>query len=202
MPSSSATGSARSGWARSAAARAASSPGCGSGCPARPSRATRSRRRRTSSAAGARRRASRSASPTSVPRTPRSRSTCCSASTWSSTSRTASASSGLSGGGRPYTVFHIPLEIFALSAVYRGFLLSQWRESGHVHFLTRDLALALLTDCGYDVVDACYTPGYTLPHAYGWKDSLANVARRLVYPVAPDLAVRLFGGFSLLVLAR
>ncbi|MEN6517715.1 MAG: class I SAM-dependent methyltransferase [Methanospirillum sp.] len=101
-----------------------------------------------------------------------------------------------------YTVFHIPLELFALSMLYRGFLLSQWRKTGHVHYFTRDLALALLADCGYEVVDTCYTPGYTLPHAYGWKDSVANVARRLAYPVAPDLAVRLFGGYSLLVLAR
>ena len=101
-----------------------------------------------------------------------------------------------------YTVFHIPLELFALSMVYRGFLLSQRQKSGHIHSFTKDLALALLADCGYDVVDTCYTPGYTLPHAHGWKDSLANVARRLTYPVAPDLAVRLFGGFSLLVLAR
>ena len=101
-----------------------------------------------------------------------------------------------------YTVFHIPLELFALSMVYRGFLLSQRSKSGHVHFFTKDIALALLTDCGYDVLDTCYTPGYTLPHAYGWKDTLANVARRLAYPVTPDLAVRLFGGFSLLVLAR
>jgi SAM-dependent methyltransferase len=105
-------------------------------------------------------------------------------------------------GRATYTVFHIPLEIFAVSMLSRGFLLSQWRESGHVHFFTRDLALALLKDCGYEVLDACYTPGYTLPHAYGWKDSVANVARRLVYPVAPDPAVRLFGGFSLLVLTR
>jgi SAM-dependent methyltransferase len=105
-------------------------------------------------------------------------------------------------GRAPYTVFHIPLELFALSMLYRGFLLSQWRRSGHVHYFTRDLALTLLADCGYEVVDTCYTPGYTLPHAYGWKDSVANVARRMVYPVAPDLAVRLFGGYSLLVLAR
>ncbi len=105
-------------------------------------------------------------------------------------------------GRADHTVFHVPLELFALSMVYRGFLLSQRQKSGHVHFFTTDLALALLADCGYEVLDTCYTPGYTLPHAYGWKDSVANVARRLVYPVAPDLAVRLFGGFSLLVLAR
>lgn len=105
-------------------------------------------------------------------------------------------------GRAPHTVFHIPLELFALSMIYRGFLLSQRRKSGHIHSFTRDLVLALLADCGYEVVDTCYTPGYTLPHAYGWKDSVANVARRLVYPIAPDLAVRLFGGFSLLVLAR
>lgn len=105
-------------------------------------------------------------------------------------------------GRADHTVFHIPLELFALSMVYRGFLLSQRQRSGHVHSFTKDLALALLADCGFEAVDTCYTPGYTLPHAYGWKDSLANAARRLAYPIAPDLAVRLVGGYSLLVLAR
>lgn len=99
-------------------------------------------------------------------------------------------------------VFHVPLELFALSMIDRGFLVSQRRKSGHLHSFTRDLALALLDDCGYEVLDWCYTPGYTLPHSYGWKDSVANVARRLSYPVTRDLAVRLFGGFSLLALAR
>ena len=103
----------------------------------------------------------------------------------------------------PYKILHIPLEMFAVSCLYPSFHLGQKRKVGHLHFFSRETALQTLRDLGYEIVDFRYTAGYRLPrHEYGIKDRMLGVPRRLLSPFAPDLTVRIFGGYSLLVLVR
>jgi len=101
-----------------------------------------------------------------------------------------------------YKVFHIPLELFVLSALHSGFLRKQRLNSGHLHYFTKDILLQVLGDLGYDVLDTRYTPGYLVSRGYGWKDDLLRIPRRICFPLHSDLTVRIFGGYSLLVLAR
>jgi SAM-dependent methyltransferase len=72
---------------------------------------------------------------------------------------------------------------------------------GHVHYFTKNIALATLEDLGYEVIDHFYTP---LPPAEKMtlKDRLLRFPRKLLYGIDQDLAVRLIGGYKLLVLAR
>jgi SAM-dependent methyltransferase len=99
-------------------------------------------------------------------------------------------------------VFHIPLDLSALS-VLRGAPLVQVRNAvGHLHFYTKDLALALLSDCGYRVVDARFTGAYALGARRSVRTALAALPRRLAYALNKDLGVRLLGGETLLVLAQ
>ncbi|HEY7415079.1 MAG TPA: hypothetical protein VH593_07790 [Ktedonobacteraceae bacterium] len=72
---------------------------------------------------------------------------------------------------------------------------------GHVHYFTKNIALATLEDLGYEVIDYFYTP---LPPAatVTLKDKLLRFPRKLLYMMNKDLAVRLMGGYKLLVLAR
>lgn len=105
---------------------------------------------------------------------------------------------------RPYAshfVFHIPLDLSATSIVRRAPLMEARRKVGHLHFYTRDLALELLRDCGYSVVEARYTGASLSGPNRSWKTRLASVPRRLAYAVDRDLGVRLLGGETLLVLA-
>ncbi len=99
-----------------------------------------------------------------------------------------------------HKVFHIPLELTA-SAALRGAPLMRARQKvGHIHHFSRDTALATLEDCGYRILEATYTAG-AFATARHLRTRLANVPRRGLFRVAPDLTVRLLGGFSLLVLA-
>jgi SAM-dependent methyltransferase len=99
-------------------------------------------------------------------------------------------------------VLHIPLEMFALAVLYPQFHLGQRARVGHLHYFSRDIALQLLRDLGYEIVDYTYTAGYALPRNYGIKDRLLKIPRRLFFPIAPDLTARVFGGYSLLVLVK
>lgn len=100
-------------------------------------------------------------------------------------------------------VFHIPLDLSALS-VARGVPLMRQREGvGHLHFYTKDLALKTLTECGYVTLDWQYTNAYaTLATHRTWKTLLAALPRQLVAAFSKDFAVRLLGGETLIVLAR
>jgi SAM-dependent methyltransferase len=99
-------------------------------------------------------------------------------------------------------ILHIPLEMFVLSALYPQFLLKQKKKVGHLHFFTKDLALQMLRDLGYEIIDYSYTAGYSLPRDFGLKDRLLKIPRRLFFPIEPDVTVRVFGGYSLLVLVK
>ena len=99
-------------------------------------------------------------------------------------------------------VFLIPLDLSA-SAVARGRpLLDARRIVGHLHYYTKDLALAVLADGGYEIVHWRYTGASLHMPSRSLKTQLASLPRRILYALNRDLAVRLVGGDSLLVLAR
>lgn len=101
-----------------------------------------------------------------------------------------------------HKIFHIPLDLSALSVARGRKLLDMRRSVGHIHYFTKDTALALLEDTGYRVVDHFYTSGATELGNLGWKTKLMKVPRRALQAVSPDAAARWLGGYSLLVLAE
>jgi len=78
---------------------------------------------------------------------------------------------------------------------------STYGHIGHLHYFTKNIALAMLEDLGYEVLDYKYVP---IPTEQG--ESLSQKLHRpfiqLLYALHKDLAVRLLGGYKLLVLAR
>ena len=101
-----------------------------------------------------------------------------------------------------YFVFHFPLDLSAFSVFREAPLLAVRSKVGHLHFFTKGLALALLVECGYAVVEAAYTGASLNAPRRTWKTRVAGGARRLAYAANKDFGVRLFGGETLLVLAR
>ena len=101
-----------------------------------------------------------------------------------------------------YKILHIPLEFFAVSAIYEKLLLNQRKKVGHLHYFTKDISLAMLEELDYEIVDYFYTPGYTLSRNYGFKDKLIKIPRMIFSHISEDLTARIFGGFSLMVLVK
>jgi SAM-dependent methyltransferase len=104
-------------------------------------------------------------------------------------------------GRSTYTVLHVPLDLSVQIVARPSQLLGKRRALGHVHYFTKELALAAIGEAGYDVVDWFYTPGgVDLPGSA--LSVLARRPRQLLAAVSPDAAARLLGGYSLLVLAQ
>jgi hypothetical protein len=105
-------------------------------------------------------------------------------------------------GKAEYKIFHIPLEL-SVQSVLRSSIIIEGRKSvGHIHYFTKETALETLKDTGHEIIDYFYTGNsLELPNR-GWKANLMKVPIRLAFFVNKDLAVRILGGFSLMVLAK
>ncbi len=103
-------------------------------------------------------------------------------------------------GLAPHKIFHFPLDLSVQAVIRKNGMLKRRDEHAHLHYFTKELALRALTDTGYQVQDAFYLPrsneiGPTL------TQKVFRLPRALSYAVHHDLAVRILGGYSLLVLA-
>jgi SAM-dependent methyltransferase len=94
-----------------------------------------------------------------------------------------------------YTIFHIPLEMTALSILRLKPILDTWTNVGHLHFFCKDTAIRVLKQCGYTIVANDYTTKLTEEKNQGIK-----IPRPLLYKINKDLCVRLFGAYSMIVL--
>lgn len=118
----------------------------------------------------------------------------------------------------PYKILQIPLDI-SMRDVFLNNLIKFRGDYGHLHYFTKDLAIQMLQDVGYEVIDYLYTwPATPLP--FLWNENNSNprlFLRKLVFIIgrkivtAPkhicfafhkDLAVRTLAGWRLLVLAK
>jgi cyclopropane fatty-acyl-phospholipid synthase-like methyltransferase len=101
-----------------------------------------------------------------------------------------------------YFVFHIPLDLSAFSVARQYPIMQVRKKVGHLHSYTKDLALATLHDCGYEILDWQYTGASFNSPSRTWKTRMASLVRKLLSFLGKDFSVRLMGGETLLVLAK
>lgn len=107
---------------------------------------------------------------------------------------------GIRSKGR-FKIFHIPLDVTVASVA--NATMTRTRDAvGHLHYFTRESALATLVDCGYEIVDEAYTLIFDHLKKPGLRGRLSQSVQRNLYKIAPHWAVRLVGGCSLLVLTK
>lgn len=100
-----------------------------------------------------------------------------------------------------YKIFHIPLDININSILQDKFMVGR-RTVGHINYYTKETALATLEDTGYKIMDYFYTADSLELPRKTLKSKIAKYPRKLMYNVNQDFTVKLFGGFSLMVLAK
>jgi cyclopropane fatty-acyl-phospholipid synthase-like methyltransferase len=100
-----------------------------------------------------------------------------------------------------YKIFHIPLDI-SVQKVLRGALIKLRQTFGHIHYFTKETALATLADTGYEILDYFYTASSIDLPAKSFTTLLARLPRKILYKLNKDIAVRVLGGYSLMVLTK
>ncbi|MCW3118960.1 MAG: hypothetical protein JWM28_3042, partial [Chitinophagaceae bacterium] len=96
-------------------------------------------------------------------------------------------------------VFHIPLDMNVLG-IMRNAPIRDRKVLGHLHYFSKETALATLEDCGLEIIDFFYTPGIEVDNKT-LKQKILNPVRRFFYMFNKDLTVKVLSGYSLLVLA-
>ena len=98
-----------------------------------------------------------------------------------------------------WKIFHIPLDLSVVSLAKPLYLRMARANVGHLHYFTRETALASLEQAGLHVVDWFYTSVEFDQGVHGRKR--LQSFRKLLFRFHPDLAARWLGGFSIMVLA-
>lgn len=101
-----------------------------------------------------------------------------------------------------YKIFHIPLDMSAQSVARSTPIMGLREGVGHIHYFYKDSALATLRDTGYRVIDHFYTASRLELPDQARSSKIMALPRRAAFKANPDLAVRVLGGYSLLVLAE
>jgi SAM-dependent methyltransferase len=117
-----------------------------------------------------------------------------------------------------YMIFQLPMDISLRSVFLKR--INHFRKTyGHLHYFTKETALQMVRDAGYEVVDYCYNgPTGMAPMSWGQVRSrpsllprlLLRLVKRIVWKLSFDLlfainqdfAIRLTGGRRLLILAK
>jgi ubiquinone/menaquinone biosynthesis C-methylase UbiE len=101
-----------------------------------------------------------------------------------------------------YKILHIPLDL-SVYAILRNYPMESRRSSGHLHYFTKDTALATLQYAGYRISDHMYTAGSNeLKGNPGLIRAILKYPRKIGFRVSVDWTVRILGGYALLVLAE
>jgi SAM-dependent methyltransferase len=101
-----------------------------------------------------------------------------------------------------YKIFHIPLEL-SVQGLLRGSVLPRERQCcGHIHYFTKETLLETLIDTGHEILDYFYTAASVDLPAKSFNSLLAKLPRKILYKFSEDLAVRILGGYSLMVLTK
>lgn len=100
-----------------------------------------------------------------------------------------------------YKIFHIPLDINVLSVLRNG-LVQARKDVGHLHYFTKETALATLVDSGYNIKSEMLTPFFLEHPGKSFMSKVGFLPRYLLYKLSPNLMQKILGGCSLLVLAE
>lgn len=101
-----------------------------------------------------------------------------------------------------YKVFHVPLEL-SVNTILRSSPIREARKRvGHIHYFTKETLLDTLVDAQYDIIDHFFTYRSLHLQNRSFGTALLKLPRRILFKMAEDIAIRILGGASLMVLAK
>jgi len=100
-------------------------------------------------------------------------------------------------------IFHIPLDL-SCRTLFKPHVLLQQREAvGHIHYFSRDMVEWMLKDAGFTIIDWMYTGSESdrgLDRSV--KGKIKKVLRKISFLISRDLSAKLWGGYSMMILAK
>ena len=102
-----------------------------------------------------------------------------------------------------FFIFHIPLDLACRTVLKPHVLMQQRNTVGHIHYFTKEMVLWILKDKGYTIIDWMYTkPVIDVYPPASFKRRIKKILRNLSFFMNKDLSAKLWGGYSMMILAK
>jgi SAM-dependent methyltransferase len=100
-------------------------------------------------------------------------------------------------------IFHVPLDL-SVRSMLRPHIIKQQRDSvGHIHYFSRELFFWSLKDTGFEIVDWKYTrPTSDRSRSASLWRTVKKRFRNFSFTLLPSLSAKLWGEYSIIVLAQ
>lgn len=86
-----------------------------------------------------------------------------------------------------YKILHIPLDLSVQTILRRNGLLKVRKSYGHIHYFTKEIAIQLLKDVGYEVLDYFYTSRAIEVPSKEFRRNLLKWPRKFLFAISEDL---------------
>lgn len=101
-----------------------------------------------------------------------------------------------------YFIFHIPLDLSAINLIREKPILYARKKAFHINYFTKNLALSLLEECGFKIIEWKYSGAAFNNPRRTFKTRMANIPRKILNTINKEIGVRTLGGETLFVLAQ
>jgi SAM-dependent methyltransferase len=102
-----------------------------------------------------------------------------------------------------HKIFRIPLNLSVQSVLFKSRPILRNREAyGHLHYFSKETALATLADTGYRIIDSFHSFAPISAKTIGRRNALLKSMKKACFALHPEWFARMVDGFSLMVLAE
>ena len=108
----------------------------------------------------------------------------------------------LSSGGK-FFLFNIPLDLSVRTILSNKIINNNFEKLGHVHYFNKNIAKQMLNYCNFDIINVIYAKNF-LEHEKKKtiKQLIYSIPVKIIDTINEDLSANMFGGYSLVVLAK
>ena len=102
-----------------------------------------------------------------------------------------------------YFIFHIPLDL-SCRMILKPHILKQQRDSvGHIHYFSKEMVEWMLADTGFEIIDWLYTkPVGDINKPLNFKRGVKKILRNLSFRINKNVSAKLWGSYSMMILAK
>jgi SAM-dependent methyltransferase len=102
-----------------------------------------------------------------------------------------------------HVVFHVPLDLSCRNILKPHTMLLQRKLVGHLHYFSKEMVEWVLQDTGFTIIDWIYTkPEIDTQKASSLKAVIKKLLRRVSFAINKDWSAKMWGGYSMMILAK
>lgn len=102
-----------------------------------------------------------------------------------------------------FFIFHIPLDLSCRTILKPHILLQQRDTAGHIHYFSEEMVYWFLKDIGFEIIDWHYTkPLIDINKPSTFRIKIKKFLRNMSFAINKPLSAKLWGSYSMLILAR